>query len=293
MLALLLLLAVAIFVALYPTQTWAYLTHWTGPPEHTTPLEPFDEPPVFRIGAAGDVGDGGTAEYLTAAAMFEAGYERPYDMLLLLGDNVYPAGDPNRLEHTVFRPFRSVLYLGAELAAVPGNHDAYQGDGGALQMELLGMPGTWWAVTRGDVLLIGLDSNRPDDLDQLHFLEETLAETDARWRIAAFHYPPYASGYQGSHLDVREAFVPILERHGVQLVLNGHEHDYQRTRQINGVTYVVSGAASRERRTGYADFTEYAAATYHFLDINVFVDRIVVRPVNHDVEYFDEVVITP
>jgi len=75
----------------------------------------------------------------------------------------------------------------------------------------------------------------------------------------------------------------------VQLVLSGHEHDYERSRPINGVTYVVSGAGSETRRTGREDFTAAAWSWHHFLDISVYPDRLVVRAVNQDVRVFDEV----
>ena len=56
-----------------------------------------------------------------------------------------------------------------------------------------------------------------------------LAATTQPWKVAFFHKPPYSSGGEhGSNLDVREAFGPLFERHGVQLVLSAHEHDYER-----------------------------------------------------------------
>ena len=64
------------------------------------------------------------------------------------------------------------------------------------------------------------------------------------WTIVVLHHPPYSAGYQGSN-DRRRATPSrrSFERYGVQLVLSGHDHDYQRSTPINGVTYVVSGAA--------------------------------------------------
>ena len=81
---------------------------------------------------------------------------------------------------------------------------------------------------------------------------------------------------------MRDAFAPLFERYGVQLVLSGHDHDYQRSEPINGVTYVVSGAAAGTRRTGEADFTAVSFSWHHFVDIDVFADRLVLRAVNQD-----------
>jgi hypothetical protein len=90
---------------------------------------------------------------------------------------------------------------------------------------------------------------------------------------------------------VRETFVPIFERYGVQIVFSGHEHDYQRTDPIDGITYVVSGAASRTRRTGVDDFTAVAWSTHHFIDLNIYPDHVLLRAIDQDGRQFDEAVI--
>ena len=64
--------------------------------------------------------------------------------------------------------------------------------------------------------------------------------------------------------------------HGVDLVLSGHDHDYQRSVPINGVTYVVSGGAARLRATGQAEFTAFSASALHFVTLDVWSDRLVV-----------------
>jgi 3',5'-cyclic AMP phosphodiesterase CpdA len=108
----------------------------------------------------------------------------------------------------------------------------------------------------------------------------------------AVHHPPYSAGYQGSSVDVRETLAPLLQRYGVQLVLSGHDHDYQRSVSIDGVTYVVSGGGSGTRRTGEDDFTEVAYSWHNFVDIAVTGDRLVLRAVGQDGSVFDEVVLT-
>ena len=168
------------------------------------------------------------------------------------------------------------------------------GDGPADdQVAELGMPGRWWARSEGDVLLIGLDSNLADDPDQRAWLERTLASATETWRIVMVHHPPYSAGYQGSNEDVRRAFVPLFERYGVQLVLSGHDHDYQRSVPINGVTYVVTGAAAGTRRTGEDAFTAVSFSWHHFVELGVYADRIVVRAVNQDDRVADEATIRP
>ncbi len=156
-----------------------------GAPDITSVLPPIPTagPTPIRIAVAGDVGTGGEAEYKTAAAMDDLENDSEYSALILLGDNVYPSGDPDQLDAAVFDPFAEVLAGGTQLLPVLGNHDVSDGNGDA---------------------------------------------HDA------------AAGYHGSSIDVRNAFSPLFERFGVQLVLAGHDHDYQRS-PVDGVTYVVSG----------------------------------------------------
>lgn len=273
----------------YRRQATSWLGHWTGAPRASFPMAEFVETPLLRMAVVGDVGDSGGHQGEVALAMAEAAGRDPYEVLLLLGDNVYPAGDPERLDEVVLEPFAPVLESGARLYAILGNHDALHPDGGLEQIRRLGMPGPWWSADLGDVLLIGLDSNRLDDPDQLSWLEETLAAAEQTWKIVAVHHPPYSAGYQGSEIDAREKLVPIFERYGVQLVLSGHDHDYQRSVCVEGVTYVVSGAGAGVRRTAYAGFTAYAAATLSFAEVSVFPDCIVVRAINEEVRLFDQV----
>ena len=282
-------LTVAVLVAV--PQVRSYVTHIGGSPVRTWALEPYTpgDEPLLRLAAAGDVGHPGAREQATARAMERAGSLRPFDALVLLGDNVYREGDPAGLDRTVFGPFAPVLDAGARLLPILGNHDVMDGHAEA-NVERLGMPGRWYAERLGDLLFVGLDSN---DLsaDQLAWLEATLTDNTAAWTIVALHHPPYSAGYQGSSLEARRLVSPIAERHGVQLVLSGHEHDFERSQPIHGVTYVVSGAGSETRRTGHAPFTAAAWSWHHFLDISIYRDRIVVRAVNQDVRVFDEVVI--
>jgi 3',5'-cyclic AMP phosphodiesterase CpdA len=277
----------------YRRQIVSYLTHWKGNPTHTEPYVALDPAPELHVAVAGDIGDSGSRLDATAAAIATVGSTTPYDVLLLLGDNVYPSGDPAKLADTVFTPFAAVLDEGADLLAILGNHDVRDGNG-APQMEALGMPGRWWSTTYldGDVLIVGLDSTMVDDPEQRAWLDDTLGVTDASWKIIAVHHPPYSAGYQGSNLDVRTTFGPLFAEHGVQLVLSGHDHDYQRSELIDGVTYVVTGGASGTRRTGEDDFTAVSFSWHHFVDIGIFADRLVLRAVNQDGRVADEATIT-
>jgi hypothetical protein len=286
--------AVAGSFIVFPRQTLSRLTHWVGPPTQVSAYEPLQPAPEWHLAVAGDVGDSGGRLDTTGATMARVHAIQPYDDLLLLGDNVYWNGDPAKLPDTVFGPFSGLLHRGVGLLAILGNHDVLEGHGDA-QMAAMGMEGRYWAKTFDDVLLVGLDSNALD-AEQVQWLERTLADSDATWKVVALHHPLYSAGYQGSSIEVRRLLEPIFIANGVQLVLSGHDHDYQRSEVINGVTYIVSGAGSGTRRTGRDWFTEQSFAWLHFLDIGVYPDRMVVRAIGSDrtaTEVGDEVVISP
>jgi len=243
--------------------------------------------PEVRLAAAGDVGTGGAEEYATADAMAELETSGEFDALLLLGDNVYPSGDPVGLRSAVLDPFAAVLDGRTELVAALGNHDVRTDDGVPLS-EALGLPGRWYAQQFGSVAVVVVDSTRPQDPEQLRWLDETLASCAAPWVVVMQHHPPNSAGYHGSDLASRANLVPLYERHGVDLVLSGHDHDYQRTENIGGVTYVVSGGAATLRPTGREQFTVTAASTYHFVELAATADQLVVRAIGQDGRVFDE-----
>lgn len=268
----------------------AWLTKDVGAPSNgilPTPI-PADDPPAIRLAAAGDVGTGSAAEHATADAMAAVGEDSPFDALLLLGDNVYPEGDPGRLDAAVFDPFAATLDAGAQLLPVLGNHDVQNGHGDD-QAAALGMPGRWYSKRLGPVLFIGLDSTRAGDPVQQAWLEQTLAAATAPWKIVTMHHPMYSAGWHGFNAAARDAFQASLERYGVQLVLAGHDHDYQRSRPIDGVTYIVSGAAAKLRPTGRASFTAVSWSALHFLDLAVWDDRLTIQAIGQDGLAYDTV----
>ncbi|MDE0803953.1 MAG: metallophosphoesterase, partial [Acidimicrobiales bacterium] len=237
--------------------------------------------------AAGDVGTGGAAEKRTAEVMDSLETDGEFAALLLLGDNVDPSGSASALQTNVLDPFAGVLDGPTELVAALGNHDVQTADGEP-QVEALGLPGRWYTETYGPVKIVVVDSTRAADPDQLAWIQTELdAPTDATWTVVIQHHPPFSAGYHGSHQTSRDNLVPIYEAAGVDLVLAGHDHDYQHIEPQNGVTYVVSGAAAKLRKTARADFTIEAASTHSFLELDAYADELVIRSVDHDGRLID------
>ena len=180
-----------------------------------------------RVGflAAGDYGVGGSRELSLGLRM--KGYEsrNPANMLVTLGDNDYTES-PARFRENWRRSFGWARRTGMRVAGVLGNHD-YEVARGRYQFRLLGMPGPYYTRTLGDAQLFFLDSNFVTDR-QTAWLEQQLAESTSTWKIAVFHHPPYTCGGYFGDRTVQRRWVPLFETYGVQLVLSGHDHNYQR-----------------------------------------------------------------
>jgi hypothetical protein len=257
------------------------------------PVPAIDGRPDVRIAVAGDTGTGDSAERATVRRIVADGRGDPFDALLLLGDLVYEDGDADLTDERVTDPFAPVTDAGAELLPVLGNHDYASDEEDEIFAEL-GRPDPWYVSDIGSVRVVVLDSNRVDDEDQTAWLRNTLAEPESpdTWTIVAMHHPAYSAGEHGSDLAVREAWSPLFAQYDVPLVLAGHDHDYQRSRPQDGVTYVVSGGGAKLRPTGHEEFTAVSASVLHYLDLLFYDDRIVGRAVDQAGHLVDSFTIT-
>lgn len=209
-----------------------------SPPAGATAAPPAQE--AVRFTVVGDFGTGGPEEREVAATMRNWEIRNPIDAFVTTGDNVYPKGKPSAFRAAWLQPFGWVDREGISLVASLGNHDI-ETDGGGPVMDLLSMPAPWYRSRIGPVEFFVLDANRPGDEEQLAFLREALSTSDAPWKVAVFHQPPYSCGRYTGTSDLRALWVPVLKEGGVDLVLNGHDHGYQRFAPIDDITYVVTG----------------------------------------------------
>lgn len=240
--------------------------------------------PLARIAVAGDTGTGGEDAFATGEAIADrAAATSAYDALVLLGDLVYEDGEADLVDARVREPFAGVLAGGAELVPVLGNHDYRSGEQGEILCSL-GRDASWYVDTVGPVRVVVLDTERVDDREQGRWLAETLAAPvpEGTWTVVALHRPPYSAGEHGPDRSVREAWVPLFEEYDVPLVLAGHEHDYQRTDEVDGVTYVVSGAGAKLRSTGHDELTAVSASTLHFVELLAYRNRLVGHAIDHE-----------
>jgi Calcineurin-like phosphoesterase len=192
--------------------------------------------------AFGDSGSG-KAQHAVAAAIERWAARHRVDALVTTGDNVYEDGDPRQFAAQLDEPYRQ-LRRTRPLWVTLGNHDVEGGHGGE-QLRYLGLGSLPYAKRLPGVELLFLDANRPDE-SQGSWLDRQLAAPGPAFRVVIFHQPAYScSTEHGSTRAVIRRWVPILERHRATLVLNGHDHDYQRFASASGVAYVVTGGGGR------------------------------------------------
>jgi hypothetical protein len=102
------------------------------------------------------------------------------------------------------------------------------------------------------------------------------------------HKPAYSSGHHGSDHKVRAILVPVLERHGAQLLLAGHDHDYERTKAINGLVHIVTGGGGRGTRSmGRSDYTAFGNRVAHFVYVTADAEQLTLQAIDATGQLFD------
>jgi hypothetical protein len=202
---------------------------------------PSPKPTVFGFVLIGDFGTRNEVESSVAAEVRRWVHDRPFDGFVTLGDNVYESGDPANFRAAWTKPYGWVDRRDVPTLATLGNHDVETRDGRP-EMHFFHMPGRWYERRIGPVDLVVLDANRPGSTPQRTWLHARLAAATAPWTVVVFHQPAYSCGLHGSTLAVRDRWVPLFRQYHMDLVVNGHDHDYQRFAAQRGVTYVVDGA---------------------------------------------------
>jgi len=286
----------------------------------TAGQDPFRTAPPSGMGtirflAFGDSGTGSAAQRQLATRMTA----ETFDLALHVGDIAYGGedlvggGHYNQYDDWMFGIYAPWLRTHPLFPSI-GNHDDEVADAWPYrQVFVLPENGAtaaypdhaerYYSFDYGPVHFVALDTETAfrDDpgrqAAQVAWLAQDLASTSQPWRVVFFHRPPYsASSGHGSDLDVRQRFAPLFERYGVQLVLSGHDHDYERTfplREFGGpgvVTYLVTGGSGAELYpSGRAAWTATSASVYHSLRGLVSDCLLQIEAVNVDGGVFDSV----
>jgi hypothetical protein len=204
---------------------------------------------LTRFVAIGDYGWAGPTEQAVAELVKSM---RP-EFVVTLGDNNYPSGAADTIDfniglfyHDLISPYVGRFGCGGvrnRFFPALGNHDWYSA-GAKPYLDYFTLPGNerYYDVSWGDVQVFALDSDpsEPDgvtaDSVQAVWLKARLAASKTRWQIVYFHHAAYSSGPHGSTEAMRWPY----KEWGVDLVLGGHDHTYERI-VVDGLTYIVNG----------------------------------------------------
>ncbi|MFA5820157.1 MAG: metallophosphoesterase family protein [Bacteroidales bacterium] len=132
------------------------------------------------------------------------------------------------------------------LMSVIGNHDSRCGLGALMYRELFSYPKNGpqgvekehtYSFRYKNALFLMIDVTSPIEV-QTSWIEEQLANTDATWKFAMFHFPPYNRAEPESNIE--KAWVPVFDKYHVDMVMGGHVHYYMRSKPMKGGQVVSS-----------------------------------------------------
>ena len=249
---------------LLPSTTYWYSIGTSGSPldggvaRSFTTAPPSGVASPFRFWVIGDSGtaDANARTVRDAFETFSAG--RPAAFWLMLGDDAYLSGTDVEMQRAVFETYPALLARSVLWSAF-GNHDSYSANASSgtgpyfdafvfpRAGEAGGVPsGTeaYYSFDFGNAHFVSLDStssSRRPGSPMLTWLAADLASSDRAFLVAFFHHPPYTKGSHDSDsetelVEMRQNVVPILEAAGIDLVLAGHSHSYERSFLIDGHT---------------------------------------------------------
>lgn len=215
-----------------------------------------------RVWVLGDAGTGTTNQTAVRNAYYTYTGTRHTDLWLMLGDNAYNDGTDAEYQSKMFNIYTTMMRKSVFWSTL-GNHDGHSASsatqtGPYYNIQTFPKSGEAGGVASGTeayysfdygnihfVCLNSYDVDRSSTGTMANWLRNDLANNTKDWLIAFFHHPPYSKGSHDSDVDVemvqmRANIVPILEDYGVDLVLTGHSHSYERSKLIDG-HYGLSG----------------------------------------------------
>jgi predicted MPP superfamily phosphohydrolase len=200
----------------------------------------------FKFAVLGDFGTGSTEQYQLADQMVKLHARFKYDFVVLVGDNLYGSDRPQDFKAKFETPYKPLLDAGVKFYASLGNHDARE----QRYYKLFNMDGKLYYSFNPspDIRFFALESTYPVP-EQIKWVEDELKASSSNWKIVFFHHPLYSSGDRhGSDVKLREALEPLFVKYNVSVVLNGHDHFYERVKPQKGIAYFVVGSGGQLRK---------------------------------------------
>jgi len=179
-----------------------------------------------------------------------------YDLVIMLGDNMYGGQSPQDFVQKFEKPYAELLAAGVKFQASLGNHDRPEN----VSYKFYNMGGQrYYTYARNNVRFFVIDSTQVDP-KQLEWLEGALRDAKEDWKIPYFHHPLYSDAARhGSSVDLRVLLEPLFTKYGVNVVFSGHDHVYERIKPQKGIYYFVSGSAGQLRKGNMRPDDETAA----------------------------------
>ena len=271
---------------------------------------------TLKFAVIGDSGTGGDHQKLIAGQMLAFHRNHSWKFILMLGDNVYEDGDPKHFD-TKFKDIYRKLKV--PFHATLGNHDRRTARG-RLQVEddAFGYVGKQdeYAFHEGPRIggkrlarFICLNSGAWKEKEDLTGREKSLDQwlsksPDYHWNFVFFHHPicsfahsksPFGlligRWWHGSNRKLRKIWERRFIDGGIDIVLSGHDHFYQKIRkQKGGIHYFVSGGAGKLRkgiRKNHPE-VEFGKVAYHFLHFEVSEREVGFAAVDEDGNTFHQ-----
>jgi len=204
-----------------------------------------NKPGSLKFAVIGDSGQPGSGQTAIVSQMTNLRARFPFEFVLMTGDNLYGRESSRDYEKKFSIPYKPLIDAGVKFYASLGNHD----DAGQIQYKLFNMDGRKYYSfkPKNGVRFFALDSNYVDD-KQLDWLGKELAASGSDWKIAYFHHPLYSSGATHGSADLQRGLLePLFLKHGVDVVIAGHEHFYERIKPQKGATYFILGSSAKLR----------------------------------------------
>ena len=203
----------------------------------------------------------------------------------------------------LFRSYRDLIDQAPVFPSL-GNHD-YHTANGQPYLDAFYLPANnpasterYYSFDWGDAHFVALDSTPPrySDSAMLQWLESDLAASTATLKFVFFHHALYTTGLHAGDpsLPAMKAMLePIFDRYDVDLVFNGHDHAYERSRPITGTIYIVSGGGG----AGLYDVTtsgDIVAARKAHHTVQVQIDSCVLslRAIDTSGAVFDQIALS-
>ena len=236
-------------------------------------------------------------------------YETRPSLLVHAGDLVSTGGDKSHWVNHFFPNMRPLIDRVA-IMPVLGNHE----QDARLYYDYMSLPEPerWYSFSYGDADFFMIDGNRSlgDRSEQLKWLDQALTASDAEWKFAVLHQPPWTSDSNDYGDTLRTAsrrgdmnarnITSLLEKHGVDICFSGHVHDYERTFPMidgdvvpwdeGGVIYVTTaggGGSLEDFDPANTTFGHRKARRHHFVYCGIHDGILEFQAMDEDGRLFD------